>query len=112
MLRGFFQIEGWWDPPCPKRTKKHTVNVNACVEIHFQLKISDLSALQTPKALFSSNSILNQVARVGNLHLEVTFETSVDHLAILTLVYKLIHARNIRMLQNVKIKTYQIFELE
>jgi len=88
--------------PCPKRTKKLTFNVNACAEIHFQLNFSDLSALQTQKALFSSNSILNWVARVGNLHLEVTCGANVDDLAILH--YKRIHAWSIGRLQNVKIR--------
>ena len=42
-----------------KRTmKKNTPNVDACAEIHFQMKISDLSASTRPKkARFSSNSI-------------------------------------------------------
>ena len=38
--------------------EKNTPNVDACAEIHFQMKISDLSASTNPKkARFSSNSI-------------------------------------------------------
>eukprot|EP00493_Phyllostaurus_siculus_P009385 UN09504 len=48
------------DPQGLKRTNKknNTPNVNACAEIHFQMKISDLNAYTNPKkARFSSNSI-------------------------------------------------------
>ena len=41
-----------------KRILKNTPNVNACAEMHFQMKIPDLSASTNPKkAHFSSNSI-------------------------------------------------------
>ena len=42
-----------------KRTIKNKPNVNACAEIHFQMKIFDLNASTNPKkARFSSNFAL------------------------------------------------------
>eukprot|EP00493_Phyllostaurus_siculus_P017701 UN17974 len=38
--------------------QKNSPNVNACAEIHFQMKVSDLNAsTNSKKARFSSNSI-------------------------------------------------------
>eukprot|EP00493_Phyllostaurus_siculus_P010441 UN10584 len=41
-----------------KYTKQNTPSVNACAEIHFQMKISGLSASTNPKNSLSSNSIV------------------------------------------------------